>query len=80
MSGKWVAAKGEKVTITIGNVIVTFKVKENVAIFGWDPMPPCKFITLEGLYFVDQKPQLFTLTLKQMEKKGLIEEVSVKGI
>lgn len=70
--------KGEVLTIKIGETTAKFKAKENIAIYDWYSVPPCKQIIVKGLYFVDKQPILFTFPLRQMENKNLIEEVSFK--
>jgi len=72
----YTVGKGDVLTIKIGEMTAKFKAKENIAIYDWHSVPPCKQIIVKGLYFVNEQPILFTLTLRQMENKNLIEEVS----
>jgi hypothetical protein len=68
----------ESITIKIGETEAKFKAKENIAIYDWYTISPCKQVAIKGLYFIAEKPILFTLTLKEMENIHLIEDLALK--
>jgi len=74
----YAVGKGDVLTIRIGEMTAKFKAKENIAVYDWYSVLPCKQMIVKGLYFVDEQPILFTFTLRQMENKNLIEELSLK--